>query len=528
MSEDVKQNINDQQTATRNLTRLTVINTVFQFVIQISLKAITFLVNSYLIRNVDMRVIAISNVRLALLHSSIVGLGRDAFRRTVPKGLNSFKSGQLVYTDYRTFVQLCYPVSVTLYIALTTAWMWTSPTELKLDYIRLATLIYSTSALIELLSEPTNLIMNAQLRFKEQMVLEAVGSFIHCAVQFILVAFKLGDPLMAYAYAQLLNSIFIFIGTMFAEPAEIRMICRMTTLDMPQLNNPMVRRWIGYYKHTFAKQFLTQFENYAITFLHMCPSLEDQATFETINRLGSSIARIALSPIEQNSYTLYSKLGQDAVDQQQSKYQIRKHLTTVLRIVLTASICALTITIPYAPYFTKAYGLQSVMAANLLRLFNIYIVLLAWNGMTECLLQATASPERLTAHRNFLFLCSILSAICLILLSRLFKMHVGPQCLLIFNCLNMLIRCVYNQLYCSRWLMISDFMLLKEIAPNAMILLVCYPICLAINCNQQTEFLKGVFTSVAILVPLIIYTERCLIADLYKYISNQVFQMIRI
>jgi len=122
----------------------------------------------------------------------------------------------------------------------------------------------------------------------------------------------------------------------------------------------------------------------------------------------------------------------------------------LLRFVITISLLVITFGIPYSRFVLNLYGgsnLSDGPGPTLLRLYCIYILFLAINGITEAFSQATMSIKQLEHYKN---LISIFALIYLVIFYILIKL-IGIYGIIISNCLNMLSRIITNTYYIHKY-----------------------------------------------------------------------------
>lgn len=118
--------------------------------------------------------------------------------------------------------------------------------------------------------------------------------------------------------------------------------------------------------------------------------------------------------------------------------------------MIITSLLVITFGIPYSRFLLNLYGgtnLADGPGPTLLRLYCIYILFLAINGITEAFSQATMSIKELDRYKN---LISIFAILYLGLFYILIKI-IGIQGTIIANCLNMTARIITNSFHIHRY-----------------------------------------------------------------------------
>jgi len=210
-------------------------------------------------------------------------------------------------------------------------------------------------------------------------------------------------------------------------------------------------------------KILTEGERYIMSLFNLV-SYKDQGIFDTINNLGSLLPRLIFATLEESAYAYFqqtlsrTKTIQD--DQQQQTSSTTEQRTIMLnalkfyhyllRFVIIISLLVIGFGIPYSQFILNLYGGSNLIdgpGPMLLRLYCIYILFLAINGITEAFSQATMSVKQLENYRN---LISIFALIYLVIFYISIKL-IGIYGIIISNCLNMSSRIVTNTFYIHQY-----------------------------------------------------------------------------
>ncbi|CAF4925372.1 unnamed protein product, partial [Rotaria sp. Silwood2] len=128
--------------------------------------------NGLIIRQIDVNIIGIANVRLQLLYTTILFLSRESFRRTVPK-LNDLRS----IHHYINLTWFIIPIGLFI-ISVTLPWTLFIQTNNAEEYpfYYKACSFYALAAFIELLSEPFYLLATVTLNYHINIYIEMFAS----------------------------------------------------------------------------------------------------------------------------------------------------------------------------------------------------------------------------------------------------------------------------------------------------------------------------------------------------------------
>jgi len=124
--------------------------------------------------------------------------------------------------------------------------------------------------------------------------------------------------------------------------------------------------------------------------------------------------------------------------------------THLLRFVIVISLLVITFGIPYSSFLLRIYGgtkLSVPPGPSLLRLYCVYILFLAINGITEAFSQATMSLTQLSYYKRVISYFAMGYLIIFYLLTRI----IGIHGIIVANCLNMSARIITNSYYIHRY-----------------------------------------------------------------------------
>ncbi|CAF4908718.1 unnamed protein product, partial [Rotaria sp. Silwood1] len=122
----------------------------------------------------------------------------------------------------------------------------------------------------------------------------------------------------------------------------------------------------------------------------------------------------------------------------------------LLRFVIIISLLVITFGIPYSRIFLYLYGGKNLSLSSgpiLLRLYCIYILFLAINGITEAFSQATMSIKQLKNYRTLMLIFALIYLGIFYILIK----QIGTYGIIISNCLNMLLRIITNTYYIHKY-----------------------------------------------------------------------------
>ena len=221
------------------------------------------------------------------------------------------------------------------------------------------------------------------------------------------------------------------------------------------------------YLQTGIKWLLTEGDKILISAF---ATLEDQGTYAISANYGGLLARMLFRPIEDSSRNLFANLCSDtkedvakealmkqdkaepvATSKQKAEIQqAASILHDILKVYYIGSLVVIVIGPTAAPVLLRLVAgsrWTSSGAGDVLSIYCFCIPLLAINGVSEAFVSATASTKQLQRQSMWMGGFSAGFAISAYVFLRVLKM--GAIGLVLANCVNMILRIVFN-LYYSR------------------------------------------------------------------------------
>ncbi|VDK51220.1 unnamed protein product [Anisakis simplex] len=324
---------------------------------QLLSRIISFAINMYLLRKIDGDLLGVVNVSLTLFYTTTIFIVREPFRKAfLSTDIPLSVAVNYIWLSFRPL--LCPLVALSLYLIVWMPFSTIPPVELVPSY-GWALFCFGLSAWFESVAEPFVIV---SLRF-------AMDSE-YAVVQGLLVV---------------MQRVVVILLIFFTNDSHIKHLSILTTFTI----------------HSLFKQILTDGTGYVLTFTDRF-TLSNKAVFDAVDKLGSLVARIVLAPLEHSAYLFFSaNLRRDIAVDQQEPSEVKKaidtlsglmHLTTVVGVI----VCVFAI--PYSPLAVTIYGgslLANNSGASILRLYCVYIVVIAINGITECFAMATMNSSQI-------------------------------------------------------------------------------------------------------------------------------------
>ncbi|VDD76001.1 unnamed protein product [Mesocestoides corti] len=477
----------------RNLVNKSLLLAEYTFVLQVLLRVITFALNGLTYRWLDADFLGLVNFRLALYYSTLVFMARESFRRAcLSRGgeiLFGNSSAADACANWRRLLNVMWltvPTGALVSCVLLPIWiyLWPSPSvesvtsSTEHQYI-VSCLIYTLSAMLELITEPMWLVCQLGLFVRSRIVLEATANIARAVG--VVVAVYYGPVATHGLYLltcpQILHGTTLLLGYVFfaiwlvnrtqREPDEPLDRISLTSVSelLPNVHkfsldwSCLFLSW-SFFRQGILKQFLTEGERYLISAFHLL-SFADQGIYDLVNNIGSLAPRLLFYPIEESCHLLFSQcIQRELPPKQQNEVLLRqamKMFRTSLRVVALIAWLGFAFSQAYSRLLLYFYGGSRLVnanpeAANLLRLFALYLVLLAWNGPTEAFLGATMTAENVRRHSRCLAGFSVVflgASWCLVPLC-------GAAGFILANCVNVLARIIYSCYFINRFVVSAE------------------------------------------------------------------------
>ncbi|KAL6071487.1 Oligosaccharide translocation protein rft1 [Balamuthia mandrillaris] len=408
--------------------------------------ALTFVLNTLLIRHLDTSLFGFATVQLELLVTTVLFLSREAFRNTCqrsdPKEVeNEWKVTNLSW--------LCVPLGMAVTAAtLGFSFASASEEERSLPYYHAVMLITALAAFIELLSEPLYILTLRHHIYGPRVTVESLATFIRCITNFCLAFFFPQLGALSFAFSWLFYSLTITIGyylyffvTILLQHPEYQTFPLSSFNEMfPRFVHPLrwtqresIVLWVHFLWQSLEMYVLTEGQKHLIKYTM---SLVNQGLFSLVNNLGSLAARFIFLPVEQVSAALFS---------QHKTLGLRKSsevLTLVLKLMLLIGLLFISFGPNYSftlldRLYTKKYSVSE--APYILGWYCIYVAFMALNGVSEAFMRAVASPKDMKVYNGFL----ILFAAVYVAVAIVFIQQWRTVGLILAECCNMAMRITF-------------------------------------------------------------------------------------
>jgi len=456
----------------------------YNMILQLTFRLLTFVLNAFTLHYVSRDMLGVVNVRLLLLYTTILFLAREAFRRACLS-----KSAEDKWPQVINLVWCSIPIGILFSGVLSVVWLWMIevPDPHIVPHYHTGVLLFAISAIIELLSEPLYIVAQVLLYVKLKVLVEGIALACRCLVivTLLLISPQLG--ILIFGIAQILLAVLTVVGYYGYFTYHIS-VCQTKKDDalpftsmrdlFPSLNigiNKSLSSLVwSFFKQGFFKQLLTEGERYIMTIFSVI-SFADQGVYDVINNLGSLAARFVFLPIEDSAYLLFTQSltrGRKIKEQDPDMAQFSSLvLESLLKGVSLLGLTILVFGYAYSYLLLDIYGgdiLSSGSGPMLLRVYCMYVLLIAINGVSEGFVFATMKKEEVDRYNRMLLCFSVI----FLFSSWYLTVHLGSLGFILANCLNMIARIAHSLHYMSKYYKGSPYTPWRAVMPPPAVLVV--------------------------------------------------------
>ncbi|EMR10079.1 hypothetical protein PNEG_01830 [Pneumocystis murina B123] len=443
--------------------------------LQLFSRLITFILNQLILRIVTPEVFGLEMVQMELVISAILFLSREGFRVALQRHdiLKQNKGKEIVNNekkfikdDYQSvinqgLVNLAYipiPISILLSILVFFSYTWLANDSTKKQPIFKGTLfLYAFSAIIEIFVEPLFILAQQNFLYKIRAISEAFAIFLKCFITFILAYWcSLNGGIenygaLPFALGRLGYSIILFLSYFILLLNHLQ---KNLCFFPKKIYSPYDRRVYLFHRPTLIlaititaqslfKYILTEGDRILVTW-YMTDF--DQGVYALVANYGSLIARLIFNPIEELSRNLFSKL---CLRKDKDSYLLAQSiLFIVIKLYIIFGIFIVTFGPLYCVAFIKVVAgskWSKTYAPSVLKLYILYIPIMAINGITEAFVQAVATSNDIKAQSYWMFFFSGLLMFMGCFFLNYFKL--GVNGIIFINIINLSARAIWCFVY---------------------------------------------------------------------------------
>uniref|UniRef100_A0A1I8H019 Protein RFT1 homolog n=1 Tax=Macrostomum lignano TaxID=282301 RepID=A0A1I8H019_9PLAT len=381
---------------TSNLFSSALQHTVFNAALNALFRLSTFILNAWVLRHVTKSVLG-QAAQLTLLYSTVTFFAREPFRKACV-------SAPSTQSQLRSLIDLLWLApwfGLAWSVVLIPLWSLSLPT--------MEVCLYAGSAMVELLTEPLQILLQIHLVMGRRVAAEGWAQLARCV--FVGVGVTLSHSpdwsIRVYSVGQLIYGCVLLavISALTVGSASSIETASPNSNSEPldPAQTALVRSFLG---QCAVKQLLTEGEKYVLTFTNLL-SLAEQGLLDSVSNLGSLAARLLFQPVEEGAYHFFGKSlrrGQSPEQQDPDRVTLAGiYLRGALRLVSLIGWSVALFSVPYSTQLLHLYSgatLSEGEGPNLLRLFSCYVLLLAWNGVSEAFMFATMSRVEVDSHNR--------------------------------------------------------------------------------------------------------------------------------
>ncbi|XP_066599565.1 man(5)GlcNAc(2)-PP-dolichol translocation protein RFT1 [Prorops nasuta] len=533
-----------------NILKSSLQNASFNIVFQIFCRAVTFVLNVFVVRHVGQAILGVINVRLLLLESMILFLSREPFMKACLTNTAEHNWAQVV-----NILWLTVPICIIMSTIFGYIWLFVlSTTEVLPPYYTFAVWAVALSCIIEMTSLIIELVASAFLFVRLKVILDTLRIAIRTLTFVPLILYHPENALFAFGIAQLVAAIFytlshyIYFHYYIKKLGRDKHKRRMSIKDKSNeyvvrefpfqtikqflpgqlkndseafLDNKLKLLTWSFFKQGILKQILTEGERLIMTVVPLL-TFTEQGTYEVVNNLGSLAARFVFRPIEDSGYFYFTQMverdkpvnSQDLRRVEESANVLKHMCSTVTSIGLIVLVFGQS----YASTLLWLYGgttFSTDLPILLMRAHCLAILLLGINGVTECYTNATA--DRATINRSNVIM--VYESVAFLGASYLFVTWFGPVGFILGNCVNMILRIMHSSSFINKRYGDSLYRPLKGLVPKPMFSAALFASALITNLSHVYFFPESKLIHLLIGLIMFILVIVCWIYEHYDLIQ---------
>ncbi|RYP02573.1 hypothetical protein DL764_005747 [Monosporascus ibericus] len=489
-------------------------------VLQIASRAVTFVANQLLLRFLTAQLLGVST-QLEVYYLSVLFFARESLRVAIQRQGSSSRSSSSTSTstaptdkssstavtektksdgedvdataatarDSQSVVNIAHlSLALGLGAAVGLGWMYMRYVDAATagtPYLETSLRIYGVAAILELLSEPSFVVLQHRLRFGPRAAAESTATFLRCVATFGAANWAWRHDLdlgvLPFACGQLayglgLLTAYAWYGLGLAWSEGFSLLPRRTTPKrddndkyvMGYFYKPTLRLASSLTTQSLVKHVLTQGDTFLVSVLS---DPRSQGVYALANNYGGLLARLVFQPIEESSRNYFSKLlstdtltTTDPADSAQevnktgssprsaAVVQARDNLRALLRFYVLLGILVVSIGPYAAPLLVQIVAgarWSASGAGGVLARYCLYVPLLAVNGVAEAFVSSVATKDQI--HRQSLWMGLFSVAFGVAGFAALRVLGLGAAGLVYANAVNMACRIAWSAGFISRY-----------------------------------------------------------------------------
>ncbi|KAK5079134.1 Oligosaccharide translocation protein rft1 [Lithohypha guttulata] len=458
--------------------------TLYLIAIQVVSRGLTFIGNQALLRYVSPGHLGLA-VQLEALSTSVLYTARESLRVALqrsPRIAFEKKSRRIAVATSQSAVNAAWLVivlGVVLGNLFSFLYLYPASTDLlNSPDFKLAFWLYAVATILELLSEPSFVVIQQNSLFKSRARAETSAAVARCisACLTAVITYRRKMPMsvLPFAVGQVLyglflSSIYCWTAAVKASSAGFSTLPEKVEATSDILFSRFSRPLLGlagaFYGQSIFKWLLTQGDTLVLS---LFADLSAQGIFALASNYGGLLSRLLFQPMEESSRNVFGRLlanekltrtgdstgkSPDLIDKRKQALQ---YLSTTLRVYsLAIAIPCITLLPQIFPLLVQTLlgsrsQWNSAQTSALLSAYSYYIPCLAFNGILDAFVTSVATEAELGAQSLMMI------GTTMIYLSSAYLgmtvMQLGAVGLVYANILNMLLRIGFSIWFIAGWI----------------------------------------------------------------------------
>ncbi|XJO76899.1 hypothetical protein BDV3_001647 [Batrachochytrium dendrobatidis] len=459
----------------------------YMLVQQLLSRGMTFSMNMFLIRRSPVEMIGIVD-KLDLLMATVLFLSRESIRMALLRNTstesiihkNQSKKLDSVHLQHSTDDgiqnQLAFNMSV---IPLIGASMFVGGCILYDSAnwflfgasISVAKYMYLVAALIELIAEPSFILLQRGLLYAERVKTEGAAFLLQCLTTMVLFLFltrsskdntiSVVDGVWAHACAQIVFASVLLVG--YTSYAHHTRLMPFRTFRMVGINQGSPKVFLDPYYANIAMTFF--FQGVVKHLLTVGDRLvlvatgvgnASQGTYRLVSDLGSLVARIVFQPIEEASRAFFSKnlTNPSAADISKTLCESFEYLQSVIQLHIILGGFFVFLAPNYTHILLQLYNKFDPTTSFVLGVYCIYVPIMGINGILEAFFQGVGEEAAVRRQSYYmLWFWAVFVSTSYILISIV---QMGTVGLIVSNAINMSMRIIFCFVFIQHFFQLNN------------------------------------------------------------------------
>jgi oligosaccharide translocation protein RFT1 len=451
--------------------------TLYLILIQVFSRALTFIGNQVLLRFLSPELLGVA-VQLELFSVFVLYFSRESLRVALQRqpsqvheeAKNEGQAKKTKSSQSQSTVNLSYlVVFLGSCLSLAFGYVWYKQANvvvLASPYFGTSLLLYGIATVVELLSEPSFVIVQQNLLYKARAQAETraaiIKCFAACLTAFLTRRLDWEPSALPFAIGQCgyaVSLLFFYLKSVYPISTDegfsmlLRSVGNTSSHLFSYFSKPLLSLAGTLYAQSIFKQLLTQGDALILSFL---ASLSDQGAFAFASNYGGLIARLIFQPIEESSRNAFGKLlATTSANGEPDKSGLQAaidHLSSILHLygLIALLSCTYLPTILPLLVLTIAGPIWCTPAISaLLSTYSYSIPFLAYNGILDAFITSVATTAELGRQSFWMAGFTAAYAGSAYLLLRI--LDLGARGLVIGNMVNMALRISWSVFFIQRY-----------------------------------------------------------------------------